>query len=90
MAAPATFFVIGMTRYVGPSEVTMLLAFFLFFVAKIMSRDTTVKSRLFMFKIIDYIMCVFEYPATLTSYRKRKRNISLVFSGGTTAQDRLD
>jgi flavin-dependent dehydrogenase len=53
-------------------------------------RDTPVKSRLFMFKIIYYIMCVFHFPATLASYRKRKRNIRMIFSGGTTAQDQLD
>jgi flavin-dependent dehydrogenase len=53
-------------------------------------RDTPVKSRLFMFKIIYYIMCVFHFPATLASYRRRKRNISTVFSGGTTAQDLID
>ncbi len=53
-------------------------------------RDTPVKSRLFMFKIIYYIMCVFHFPATLASYRKRKRNIKMIFSGGTTAQDQLD
>ncbi len=53
-------------------------------------RDTPVKSRLFMFKVIYYIMCVFHFPATLASYRRRKRNIRMVFSGGTTAQDQLD
>ncbi|MEA1889198.1 MAG: NAD(P)/FAD-dependent oxidoreductase [Pseudomonadota bacterium] len=53
-------------------------------------RDTPVKSRLFMFKIIYYVMCVFHFPATLASYRKRKRNIRMVFSGGTTAQDLID
>ena len=53
-------------------------------------RDTPVKSRLFMFKVIYYIMCVFHFPATLASYRKRKRNIRMIFSGGTTAQDLID
>ena len=53
-------------------------------------RDTPVKSRLFIFKIIYYIMCVFHFPATLASYRKRKRNIRMIFSGGTTAQDLID
>lgn len=53
-------------------------------------RDTPVKSRLFMFKIIYYIMCLFHFPDTLASYRRRKRNIRIIFSGGTTAQDALD
>ena len=53
-------------------------------------RDTPVKSRLFMFKVIYYIMCVFHFPDTLASYRRRKRNISTIFSGGTTAQDLMD
>lgn len=53
-------------------------------------RDTPVKSRLFMFKIIYYIMCLFHYPDTLSSYHTRKKNIRTAFSGGTTAQDNLD
>lgn len=53
-------------------------------------RDTPVKSRLFMFKIIYYVMCLFHFPGTLASYRRRKRNIRIIFSGGTTAQDMLD
>jgi len=52
--------------------------------------DTPVKSRLFMFKIIYYIMCLFHFPDTLALYRRRKRNIKMIFSGGTTAQDTLD
>jgi len=53
-------------------------------------RDTPVRSRLFMFKIIYYLMCLKNIPASLASYRRRKRNIATVFSGGTTAQDILD
>ena len=53
-------------------------------------RDTPVKSRLFMFKVIYYVMCVFHFPATLASYRKPKSNIRMIFSGGNTAQDLID
>jgi hypothetical protein len=53
-------------------------------------RDTPVRSRLFVFKIIYYLMCLKNIPASMASYRRRKKNISTTFTGGTTAQDMLD
>ncbi len=53
-------------------------------------RDTPVKSRLFMFKGIYYIMCMMNLRSSLSSYLRKKKNIRLIFSGGTTAQDMLD
>ncbi|BAO44038.1 NAD(P)/FAD-dependent oxidoreductase [Thiolapillus brandeum] len=53
-------------------------------------RDTPVQKGLNLFKIIYYITFLKNLPSAWATHRRRKRNIRLHFTGGTTEQDHLD
>ncbi|WP_456445641.1 NAD(P)/FAD-dependent oxidoreductase [Thiolapillus sp.] len=53
-------------------------------------RDTPVQKGLNIFKIIYYLTFIRNLPSAWATHRRRKRNIRLHFSGGTTEQDHLD
>jgi flavin-dependent dehydrogenase len=53
-------------------------------------RNTPVQKGLKLFKLIYYITFIRNLPQAWAAHRRRKRNIKLHFSGGTTAQDNLD
>lgn len=52
-------------------------------------RDTPVQKGLKLFKLIYYITFLKNLPSAWATHRRRKKNIGLVFAGGTTEQDRL-
>ncbi len=53
-------------------------------------RDTPVQKGLTLFKFIYYITFLKNLPAAWATHRRRKRNIQLYFTGGTTEQDHLE
>ena len=52
-------------------------------------RDTPVQKGLNIFKIIYYISFIKNLPGAWATHRRRKKNIKLMFTGGTTEQDNL-
>jgi len=53
-------------------------------------RDTPVQKGLKLFKLIYYITFLKNLPSAWATHRRRKKNIRLIFAGGTTEQDQLE
>lgn len=53
-------------------------------------RDTPVSMPLTVFKFYYYLLFLIKLPVALATHRRRKRNIDLIFTGGSTPQDRLE
>jgi flavin-dependent dehydrogenase len=52
--------------------------------------DTPIRKPLLVFKLIYYITCLGMLPKAWEHQLRRRRNISMIFSGGTTPQDQVE
>lgn len=53
-------------------------------------RDTPIRRPLLVFKLIYYVTCLVMLPKTLAHQLRRRRNIPMIFQGGTTPQDQIE
>ncbi len=63
-----------------PEAVTTLLAGDVF-------RKTPVRRALFFFRLVYYITAAANFKATVGDWSRRRRNVRMLFTGGTTPVD---
>jgi flavin-dependent dehydrogenase len=77
------------TLFMNPRNLWRLNEAMVSMLAGDLFRNTPIAPRLLLFKLIYGITLMIEGTRSWMSYRQRKRNVKLTFTGGTTAQDQF-